>query len=159
MAVNLPRLHRTVLIFFRSNKLTRSQKKKLKALQVAVHILIHDKPTRWNSAFNKVYKFCEQQQQAICAALAETDKDKEITILVTVRDVIAPLNAFTDAFSEEKDPTLFSVLPLLWKIDSCLADKDSDKMKRMTRDDIKRQFGSPGLQHVLNTAIYLHSRV
>ncbi|XP_044155948.1 E3 SUMO-protein ligase ZBED1-like [Bufo gargarizans] len=169
VAACLSRLRKTVSAFCRSNKMSRSLKEKQKALHIPEHKLIHDEPTRWNSIYDMVERFCEQQQ-AVCAVLAENrkkwylmPKDNDVTILETVRDVLAPMSDFTDALSGEKDPTLSSVLPLTWKIYACASEEESDsilarEMKQRVIDDMKKRYQSKKLQLILNTATYLDPR-
>ena len=65
-----------------------------------------------------VDRFC-QQQQAVCAVLAENrkkwhlmPKGSDVANLETVREILDPISDLTDALSGEKVPTLSSVLPL-----------------------------------------------
>lgn len=133
------------------------------------HKLIHDEPTPWNSTFEMVDRFCIQQQ-AVCAALAENrkkwhlmPKDSDVTTLETIREVFGPLSSFTDALSGEKEPTLSSVLPLKWKIFSCLTVKDGESilshdMKDKIRTDFTTRYESRLLDTLLNTATFLDAR-
>jgi len=109
----LSRLRTTVSSFSRSNKTMRSLKEKQMTLlkEDNQHKLIHDEPTHWNSTFEMVDRFCEQQQP-VCAVLAENrkkwhllPKDSGMATIETVREVLRPLSSFTDALSGEKDPT------------------------------------------------------
>lgn len=134
------------------------------------HKLIHDEPTPWNSTFEMVDRFCIQQQ-AVCAALAENrkkwhlmPKDSDVTTLETIREVFGPLSSFTDALSGEKEPTLSSVLPLKWKIFSCLTVKDGESilshdMKDKIRTDFTTRYESRLLDTVLTTAPFLYPRL
>lgn len=76
-----------------------------------------------------------EQQQAVRAMLVEDRKkghlvptDTAITISETLKDVLRPLSPFTETLSGEKHTTLSSVLPLMWKLLSCLNDKNSDSV-------------------------------
>ncbi|XP_075719862.1 E3 SUMO-protein ligase ZBED1-like [Rhinoderma darwinii] len=169
VAACLSRLRKTVSAFCRSNKVSRARKEKQKTLQIPGHKLVHDEPTRWNSIYDMVERFCEQQQ-AVCAVLAENrkkwhlmPKDTDVTILETVRDVLSPMSDFTDALSGEKDPTLSSVLPLTWKIYACVTEEESDRilareMKQRVRNDMKKRYENENLQLILNIATYLDPR-
>ncbi|XP_053282291.1 zinc finger BED domain-containing protein 4 isoform X4 [Pleuronectes platessa] len=165
----LTRLYRTLSAFTRSSKLSRQLKTRQKQLGLPEHNLIHDAPTRWNSSYDMVERFLEQQQ-ALCAVLAEDrkkrhlmPKDNDITILETLKEVLEPLSPFTDALSGEKHTTLSSVLPLLWKMLSCLRDKEDDsvltgEMKSLVRESINQRYGNREVQLLLNTATYLDPR-
>ncbi|KAL6456345.1 hypothetical protein MHYP_G00348880 [Metynnis hypsauchen] len=87
VAAALSRLRKTVSAFSRSPKMCRQLKKKQKDLQLPEHKLIHDEPTRWDSAYEMVARFL-QQQQAVSSVLADDrkkwhlmPKDSDITIL------------------------------------------------------------------------------
>lgn len=135
--------NRTAAAYFRSNKLTRSLKKKQKALQVVGHKIVHDEPTR-----------CFQHGgQVLWATLSSLcTPGGELQILST------------NAQKTQTSPTLKqwgmiyllwmslqmlwsnSVLPLLWKICSCLEVPGTTltcDMKRQIRDDIKRTYEDP----------------
>ncbi|XP_039510154.1 E3 SUMO-protein ligase ZBED1-like [Pimephales promelas] len=165
----LSRLRKTISAFTRSPKLSRQLAKKQKDLSSPDHKLIHDEPTRWNSSYDMVERFLEQQQ-VVCAVLAEDrkkwylmPKDSDITVLETVKAVLEPLSPFTDALSGEKHTTLSSVLPLLWKIFECLSHKQSDsalaqEMKEKIHEYLKHRYDDLQLQFLLNTATYLDPR-
>jgi hypothetical protein len=79
-----------------------------------------------------VERFLEQQQ-AVCAVLAEDRKNwhpmpkgTDITILETLKEVLGPLSPFTDALSDGQHTTLSSVLPLTWKMFTSLNDEEKD---------------------------------
>lgn len=165
----LSQLHKTVSGFSRSNKMSRQLKEKQKSLKLPQHKLIHDEPTRWGSIYDMVERFCEQQQ-AVCAVLADDrkkwflmPKDTDMTTLETVRDVLAPLSDFTDALSGEKEATLLSVLPLLWKIQACLKDEEGDsplalEMKEKCRADFEKRYDEHNIKMALNICTYLDPR-
>ncbi|KAJ7992907.1 hypothetical protein DPEC_G00266940 [Dallia pectoralis] len=164
----LSRLRKTVS-GFRSNKMSRLLKDKQKSLNLPQHALTHDEPTRWGSTYDMVERFCEQQQ-AVSAVLAEDRKkwhlmprDTDMTTLEIVRDVLAPLSDFTDALSGEKETTISSVLPLMWKIKACLKDEEGDRplaleMKNKIRGDFEKKYDDHNLQMKLNTSTFLDPR-
>ncbi|KAJ7992773.1 hypothetical protein DPEC_G00282180 [Dallia pectoralis] len=132
----------------RSNKTSRLLKDKQKSLNLPQHASIHDEPTQWGSTYDMVERFCEQQQ-AVSAVLAEDRKkwhlmprDTDMTTLEIVRDVLAPLSDFTDALSDEKETTISSVLPLMWKIKACLKDDRplALEMKNKIRGDFEKRW-------------------
>ncbi|XP_047139289.1 zinc finger BED domain-containing protein 4-like [Hydra vulgaris] len=151
----LSRLRKTISAFTRSPKLSRQLTKKQKDLSSSDHKLIHDEPTRWNSSYDMVQRFLEQQQ-VVCAVLAEDrkkwhlmPKDSDITVLETVKAVLEPLSPFTDALSGEKHTTLSSVLPLLWKRFECLSHEQSDsalakEMKEKIHEYLQHRYDDYG---------------
>nr|XP_055062477.1 E3 SUMO-protein ligase ZBED1-like [Misgurnus anguillicaudatus] len=169
VSASLSRLRKTISAFTRSPKLSRQLVKKQKDLSSPDHKLIHDEPTRWNSSYDMVQRFLEQQQ-VVCAVLAEDrkkwylmPKDTDITVLETVKAVLEPLSPFTDALSGEKHTTLSSVLPLLWKIYDCLSYEQSDsaltqEMKEKINEYLRHRYDNLQLQLLLNTATYLDPR-
>uniref|UniRef100_A0A672RI62 BED-type domain-containing protein n=1 Tax=Sinocyclocheilus grahami TaxID=75366 RepID=A0A672RI62_SINGR len=168
--IDLSRLRKTVSAFSRSPKMLRQLKKKQKDLQLPEHRMIHDEPTRWDSAYEMVERFLEQQQ-AVCSVLADDrkkwhlmSKDSDITVLETVKEVLSPVSSFTDALSGEKHTTLSAVLPLSWKIFSTLTVEEGDSnLKRQLKDNIRedlrqRYQNNTHLQLILNTATFLDPR-
>ena len=143
-------------------------------LEFQGHHLIHDEPTRWDSSFQMVDRFLEQQE-AVCAVLTKPEnrkkrhlvpRDKDIEALEVVQAVLKPISVYTDALSGEKHTSLSSVLPLCWKIFDCLTIKtgptgDSKlacEMKEKIAEDLRQRYEPGGLQLLLNTAAYLDPR-
>ena len=165
----LSRLRKTVSAFSRSPKMYRKLKIKQKGLNLEEHKLVHDEPTRWDSTYQMVDRFLEQQQ-AVCAVLAEDrkkwhlmPKDKDIEALQVVQEVFSPLSGYTDALSGEKHTTLSSVLPLCWKIFKNLTVEESDsnlkcQIKEAVGGDLKKGYENHSLQLLLNTATFLDPR-
>ena len=118
-ALDLDRVRRAVKkccslveLFSRSWKKTRDLKEKQVQLGLEVHKLTGDVATRWGSTYNMVSRIVEQQQ-AICAVLAEDRKDwhrmpseNEFSTLESLVEVLKPLSVFTDAFSGENHVTV-----------------------------------------------------
>uniref|UniRef100_A0A8C2KQJ3 HAT C-terminal dimerisation domain-containing protein n=1 Tax=Cyprinus carpio TaxID=7962 RepID=A0A8C2KQJ3_CYPCA len=149
----LSRLRKTVSAFSRSPKMLRQLKKKQKDLQLPEHRLIHDEPTRWDSAYEMVERFLEQQK-AVCSVLADDRKKWH---------VLSPVSSFTDALSGEKHTTLSAVLPLSWKIFSTLTVEEGDsnlkrQLKDNIREDLRQRYENTHLQLILNTATFLDPR-
>jgi len=168
VALCLSRLRNTTCAFSKSNKMTRLLKEEQQLLHLPDHKLVHE-PTRWGSTFEMVDRVCEYQQE-ICAALAENRNklclmppDTDITTLETVRDVLGPLSSFTDALCGERETTLSSVIPVMWKIFSHLQDSDTDSvltcnMKTEIRTDLEMRYRNEKLQILLNSATFFDPR-
>ncbi|KAJ4947155.1 hypothetical protein JOQ06_009196, partial [Pogonophryne albipinna] len=89
-------------------------------------------------------------------------RDTDMTTLEIVRDVLAPLNDFTDALSGEKE-TISSVLPLMWKIRACTEDEEGDRplvleMKHRIREDLEKRYNEHDLKMMLNISTFLDPR-
>ena len=91
-----------------------------------------------------------EQQQALCAVLAEDRKkwhrmpsDSEFSTLEAVSSVLGPLSIFTDAYLRNKNVTVSAICPLLKHIlEDLLATTDADcalvkEMKETTTDGLQ----------------------
>ena len=90
-------------------------------------------------------------------------QDADISVLEIIRDVLSPLNDFTDALSGEKQVTISCIQPVLWKIFSVLAVKDTDgslasEMKQMIADDLKKRYIGSEIPMLLDCATYFDVR-
>ena len=113
------RCHTLVEVFSRSWKKYRDLRQKQADLGLKQKKLISDVVTRWGSTYEMLARILEQQQ-AICAVLAEDRKnwhrmpsDVEFTVLEAVPSVLKPLHVFTDALAGEKHITILPIRPLL----------------------------------------------
>ena len=91
------RCHTLVELLSRSWKKNRDLHQKQLELQLPEHRLISDVTTRWGSTYSLIARILEQQQ-AICAVLADDRKnwhrmpsDREFTTLEIVAQVLQPL--------------------------------------------------------------------
>lgn len=112
-----------------------------------------------------------EQQQAICAVLAEDRKnwyrmpsDQEISCLEAVATALKPLSTFTDALSGELCVTVSAVQPLLQHItDVLLAPTSSDcfivkEMKETIVDDMKARYSDSSIAAIIDLSCYLDPR-
>jgi hypothetical protein len=156
--------------FNRSSKRKREFKEQQSKLGLPQHQPIHDEPTRWGSTYEMVERFLEQQS-AMCAVLANDrktwhlmPKDRDISIVETVEQVLRPLNQYTDALSGETSVTVSCVQPILWKIFSVLAIDSTDsslaeQMKQLIADDLRKRYVSNEIPMILDCATYLDVRL
>ena len=156
-------------LFSRSWKKTRDLRLKQEQLGMPMHKLITDVSTRWGSTYMMVSRIVEQQQ-AICAVLAEDHKhrykmptDNEFSTLEAIVKVFEPLSYFTDALSGEKHVTASAIRPLLDHIhkkillvssNDCTITKE---MKMIMSSDLKSRYTTM-LNGLLDKCSYLDPR-
>jgi hypothetical protein len=128
----LSRCHSVVSLFNRSWKKTRDLKEKQQVLDLPQHKLKRDVSTRWGSTYEMLDRIIEQQQ-AICAVLAEDRKtwnsmpsDEEISVLETVKDVLENVFYLTDALAGEKEVTASSICCILAHLRKKLSANEGD---------------------------------
>ena len=165
----LGRCHSLIELFSRSWKKTRDLRLKQEQLGLPRHKLITDVSTRWGSTYMMVARIVEQQQ-AICAVLAEDRKhrykmptDTEFSTLEAVVKVFEPLSYFTDALSGEKHVTASAIRPLLKHIhEKILLVSSNDctitkEMKMVMSNDLKSRYTTM-LNELLDICSYLDPR-
>ncbi|XP_049447026.1 E3 SUMO-protein ligase ZBED1-like isoform X1 [Epinephelus fuscoguttatus] len=121
--VTLARVRRIATFFRRSTTANHILKEKQKLLQLPAHKLTVDVVTRWNSALDTLERFLEQQP-AISATLLSQDvrrnekdlctlTEEDVTIAEDLVRALKPVKEATLAMSEDKQPTLSVITPLL----------------------------------------------
>jgi hypothetical protein len=169
----LGRVRRVVSFFHRSTTATSILKEKQQLLQLDIHKLIADVPTRWNSSYDMVERYLEQQA-AIFATLSAKDIRKNAKDLVTLSDsdisdledilpVLKPLKSVTTVLCSEYMPTVSMILPTKSKIMRSMTCDPSDSplvksVKKAISDDIKDRYLEPTLNQFLNESTALDPR-
>ena len=166
----IARCHSLVEAFSRSWKKYRDLHQKQADLGLKQHKLLADVVTRWGSTYKMIARILEQQQ-AICAVLAEDRKnwhrmptDNEFSTLEAVASVLEPLSHFTDALSGEKCVTVSAVRPLLSHImDNCLHASPDDcaivkEMKEIIGDKLQASYLHVETSRLLDKCSYLDPR-
>lgn len=118
----LGRVRRISTFFHRSTLASHALKKKQMLLDLPLHKLVTDEPTRWNSALDMVERFLEQQPAVSAALLAPevrqqekdlcTPTEADITAAEDVAQALKPLKKATLVMSQEGTPTLSVIAPL-----------------------------------------------
>lgn len=122
----LGRIRRVTSFFRRSTIASHQLKLKQDLLQLPKHRLITDVVTRWNSSYEMIERFLEQQP-AIYAALLSSEVRKsekdvftlneaDITCAEEVLKALKPMKNATLVMSEESMPTLSVIAPLYSKL-------------------------------------------
>ena len=132
----LGRVRRIVAFFHRSSTAAALLVQKQKLLQLPQHKLIMDVVTRWNSSYDMVDRYLEQQA-AVMAVLTQSDvrrnardictlSDEDITHLEELSIILKPLSTITAMLCDAGRPTLSLVLPLKERLLQTLPPLDSD---------------------------------
>uniref|UniRef100_A0A3B3DU20 BED-type domain-containing protein n=1 Tax=Oryzias melastigma TaxID=30732 RepID=A0A3B3DU20_ORYME len=99
----LAKVRRISTFFHRSTSAAEALKRNQKLLGLPNHKLITDMPVRWNSAYEMMSRFLEQQP-AVCA--------NDISSAEEMVEALKPMLVATNIMCEEKNPTISVIAPL-----------------------------------------------
>ncbi|XP_074518369.1 E3 SUMO-protein ligase ZBED1-like [Halichoeres trimaculatus] len=139
----LGRVRRVVAFFHRSTVATAVLKEKQKLLGLPEHKLKQDVITRWNSSFDMLDRFLEQQA-AVCASLldkklrkgahdVQTLNESDISAAEDLVKLLGPVKSATTIMCEEEQPTLSIIAPLKAKLleHFSISEEDSSLLKEL----------------------------
>lgn len=169
----LGRIRRISTFFHRSTTASHCLKVKQQCLGLKNHKLITDVATRWNSAYDMVERFLEQQP-AICATLLSPEVRKGETDLCTLTETdvtnaedavraLKPMKDATTLMSEERNPTVSLVAPLHAQLLQNMSDTNGDshmihEIKNAIRTDLLKRYNGESQKRILHTASALDPR-
>ncbi|KAK7909747.1 hypothetical protein WMY93_014431 [Mugilogobius chulae] len=151
---------------------SRSTEKKPESPRPSRHKLITDMPVRWNSAYEMVSRFLEQQP-AVCAALLSPEVRKNVTdCALTESDIssaeemveaLRPMLVATNIMCEEKNPTISVIAPLHAQLlrDTTTTEEDSPlvrEIKRSINQDLSKRYQSEVEKDLLRMSSALDPR-
>lgn len=151
----LGRLRRISAFFHRSTIASHELKQKQKLLDLPQHKLVTDVPTRWNSAFEMVERFLEQQAAISAALLApeirKQEKDlsslteADITTAEAVALALKPMKKATIVVSQEGTQTLSVIAPLRARLLKEMHPAPTDpvmvkEMKSAVHQDLQKRY-------------------
>lgn len=114
----LGNIRRAVSFFHRSTTAAHILEQKQEMLHLPKHCLIIDVSTRWNSSYNMVERYLEQNTAVYSALTERALKNKEIanltdvevSIVESVIEVMKPLKTITTMLSTETTPSVSMIL-------------------------------------------------
>ncbi|XP_039592106.1 E3 SUMO-protein ligase ZBED1-like [Polypterus senegalus] len=160
--------------FHRSSTAAHVLKTMQEMLQLPTHKLIHDVTSRWNSTYDMLERYLEQQA-AIYSALTDknlkknardiaTLSDDDVKVAEEVLQLLKPLKMVTTLLSTETAPSVSMILPLKTRILQSMAPSEEDStitgdVKTAIREDLKPRYTSPPtLQDYLHRSTALDPR-
>ncbi|KAM9350016.1 E3 SUMO-protein ligase ZBED1 [Symphorus nematophorus] len=169
----LGKIRKVVTFFHRSTTASHALKTKQGMLELPVHKLIHDVPTRWNTTYDMLERYLEQQA-AIYSALMEKDVKKHLKDISVLTDgeaklaedlirILKPLKNVTTLMSTETSPSVSMIIPLQKMILKSMTPSEEDSStikdaKAAITKDLEVRYGNPELQDYLHRTTALDPR-
>ncbi|KAI4799930.1 hypothetical protein KUCAC02_016468 [Chaenocephalus aceratus] len=175
MAVNqvsrlLGEIRRAVSFFHRSTTAAHVLEQKQEMLHLPKHRLSNDEATRWNSSYEMVERYLEQQSAVYSALRALKNKDianltdQEVRVAENVIEIMKPLKTVTTILSTETAPSVSMILPLKTMILKSMEQNDEDtptvrELKHAIRENLQKRYSDAGLQDFLHKCTALDPRL
>ncbi|XP_062576895.1 E3 SUMO-protein ligase ZBED1-like [Saccostrea cucullata] len=156
VSVLLAKIRRIVVFFHKSSVAATTLVRNQKLLSLPNHKLKIDVCTRWNSAYDMIERFLEQQPAIFAAFQSLKDlrkrendlallSDSDITNAEDVMKTMAPLKSAIQMMCTEQGPTLSVILPLLSKLLQNFKPDDGDStltrnLKTTMREDLEKRY-------------------
>lgn len=169
----LAKIRKIVTFFHRSTTAAHVLKTKQELLQLPVHKLIQDMPTTWNSSYDMIERYIEQQA-AVYSAITDKSVKKNVKDIMTLSEndmrlaenvitVLKPLKTVTTLMCTESSPSASMVLPMKMMIlmSMVLSDDDSPAVKDVKtaiKNDLQQRYTAPDLQEYLHKSTALDPR-
>ncbi|XP_051806127.1 E3 SUMO-protein ligase ZBED1-like [Acanthochromis polyacanthus] len=169
----LGKIRKVVTFFHRSTTASHVLKTRQRMLELPAHKLIHDVSTRWNTTYDMLERYLEQQA-AIYSALMEKDVKKHLKDISVLNDgeaklaedlikILKPLKNVTTLMSTETSPSVSMIIPLQKMILKSMTTSEEDSStikdaKAAVTKDLEVRYGNPELQDYLHRTAALDPR-
>ena len=127
----LDRVKNIVCFFHRSSTATTLLKDKQTLLNIPHHKLINDVPTRWNSSYDMLERFLEQQPAVLATVMSKEIRKFEKDVVSINEDdigaaedivtILKPVKTATTVLCSEQTPTISLIYPLYNQLLSAMA--------------------------------------
>ena len=165
------RVRRVVTYFHKSSTANHKLQLKQVLLNLPNHKLIMEVKTRWNSAFDMLERYLEQQP-AIMAVLLSAGTQRDDLDTLTATDVtnteqliavLQPLKTVTTVLCDAVQPTISMVWPLLCNLKSGMQPDANDsaivqRVKQAALADLGKRYTSDGIQQLMLQASAIDPR-
>ncbi|KAF3842706.1 hypothetical protein F7725_001555 [Dissostichus mawsoni] len=142
---------------------------KQEMLHLPKHRLINDVATRWNSSYEMVERYLEQQSAVYSALSALKNKDianltdQEVRVAENMIEIMKPLKTVTTILSTETAPSVSMILPLKTMILKSMEQNDEDtptvrELKHAITENLQKRYSDAGLQDFLHKCTALDPR-
>ena len=153
--VSLGRVQKVVSFFHRSCIAASVFQEKQKMLQLPSHKLLQDVFTRWNSAYDMLSRYLEQQPAIMAVLMSreirqngkdiDTLSDSDVSKAEEAVELLKPMKTITTVLCTEKHPTVSMIMPVKSVIMTSMSVKDSDsqlvkQMKEAIVQDIRKRY-------------------
>ncbi|KAK6169740.1 hypothetical protein SNE40_020731 [Patella caerulea] len=166
----LSKIRKVVTYFHKSTSATELLRSKQTLLGLPGHKLIKDVTTRWNSTYDMVERYVEQQP-AIQATLLSKDIRKKETDLPSLSDsaeeiisIMKPIKTATVVMCGEETPTISIVSPLYHKLLNSFSNPVSERcraieiMTSAMKSDFEKRYSGNGVDSFLHKVSALDPR-
>ncbi|XP_041349579.1 E3 SUMO-protein ligase ZBED1-like [Gigantopelta aegis] len=168
----LGRIRRIVTYFHKSTTANHELKLKQDLLHLPKHKLLTEVKTRWDSAYDMIERYLEQQPAIMTALMSQVLKRNEDLDTLTTTDVstaeqlvvlLKPLKTITTILCDASQPTVSMIWPFLTNLKTSFQPLETDTRiikyaKQAVLDDLEKRYTGPDIKRVMLQASVIDPR-